>query len=390
MRLASIDVLRAMTMVLMLWVNDFWTLTGVPKWLTHAHATEDYLGFSDIIFPLFLFIVGLSIPHAIQSRLNKDADRLSAAKHIILRSLALLFIGFFMVNYETIHAASMPIGRAVWCTLMATGVFLIWLDWKKSPVPVKWHLPIQITGFVIFIVLAIIYKGGESGELWMTPQWWGILGLIGWAYLFNALVYLAARGNILVMIISWLVLNVLTVIDHSGMAFQYGGFLRYFSTIISGTVPAFTAAGIVATLLFTKLSEKNKNQAYIVLTVLGMVCIVYGLATRPYWGISKIMGTPSWLGICSGIGFILFVIVYLMVDVKKWTGWTKIISPAGTATFTCYMLPYFIYSFREFLGIRLPDGLNAGIVGLIGSFAYALLVVALTGWLEKRRFKLKL
>ena len=65
MRLASIDVFRALTMLLMIWVNDFWSLTGVPKWLQHASATEDYMGFSDVIFPLFLFIVGLSLPLAI-------------------------------------------------------------------------------------------------------------------------------------------------------------------------------------------------------------------------------------------------------------------------------------------------------------------------------------
>ena len=57
-RIGSIDILRALTMFLMLWVNDFPTLSKVPKWLNHASYKEDYLGFSDIIFPLFLFIVG--------------------------------------------------------------------------------------------------------------------------------------------------------------------------------------------------------------------------------------------------------------------------------------------------------------------------------------------
>ena len=71
MRIASIDILRALTMLLMIWVNDFWSLTGVPKWLGHAAASEDYMGFSDIIFPLFLFIVGLSIPLAIENRMAK-------------------------------------------------------------------------------------------------------------------------------------------------------------------------------------------------------------------------------------------------------------------------------------------------------------------------------
>ena len=89
MRIASIDILRALTMVLMIWVNDFWSLTGVPKWLEHANATEDYLGFSDVIFPLFLFIVGLSIPYAIEYRIKLKESNLIIAKHILIRTFSL-------------------------------------------------------------------------------------------------------------------------------------------------------------------------------------------------------------------------------------------------------------------------------------------------------------
>ena len=90
MRLASIDILRALTMVLMIWVNDFWTLTNIPKWLQHANATEDYMGFSDVIFPLFLFIVGLSIPLAVEHRLNRKDSPNRISAHILIRSLSLL------------------------------------------------------------------------------------------------------------------------------------------------------------------------------------------------------------------------------------------------------------------------------------------------------------
>ena len=48
-RIISIDVFRGVTMFLMLWVNDFWTLNSIPKWLKHAVSGEDYLGFSDLI-----------------------------------------------------------------------------------------------------------------------------------------------------------------------------------------------------------------------------------------------------------------------------------------------------------------------------------------------------
>ena len=88
MRYSSIDFLRAITMLFMIWVNDFWTLINIPKWLKHANSSEDYLGFSDIIFPLFLFIVGLSIPLAIKNRIDKGHSDISISKHIIIRSIS--------------------------------------------------------------------------------------------------------------------------------------------------------------------------------------------------------------------------------------------------------------------------------------------------------------
>lgn len=390
MRLASIDILRAMTMVLMIWVNDFWTLTEVPKWLTHATATEDYLGFSDIIFPLFLFIVGLSIPYALRNRLTKNQNRWLITKHILIRSLSLLLIGVYMVNYETVHTESMVISKNLWCILMALAVVLIWTNWKRSPVSKKWHTPIQGIGLSVLLLLAIVYKGGISGEHWMRPQWWGILGLIGWAYLLNALVFLYSRGNLVIILLLWGALNGLAVLNQFDMAIEFGDFTRYFSTILTGTVPAFTTAGIVATLIFQKLSDIKMKWNYVVLVVLGIACIGYGLSTRPLWGISKIQGTPSWLGICTGIGFLLFVIIHFIADLKKQTKWAKLIAPAGTATLTCYMIPYFVYPLRNMMGIRFPEVLNTSTLGLLLSFVFAMLVVIFTGWLEKRGYKLKL
>lgn len=390
MRLASIDILRALTMFFMIWVNDFWTLKQVPKWLEHANANEDYLGFSDVIFPLFLFIVGLSIPYAIKNRLNKGNSRWLITKHIIIRSLSLLFIGVFMVNYETAYDEGIVVGKYFWCILMALAVFLIWTNWTKSPVSKKWHLPLQVLGLIIFIYLAIIYEGGESGEFWLRTQWWGILGLIGWAYLINALVFLSTRGNLPIMVVVWLIFNILSVLSQKEIIPEFDGIFRYFSTIFSGTVPAFTTAGIVASLIFVKLSNTNIKRGYLVLFLLGVVCITYGFGTRPLWGISKLQGTPSWLAICSGIGFFLFITLHYIADGKKNTNWSRIIAPAGTATLTCYLLPYIIYPIRNLFNVRLPDILNTGIIGLTSSLIFAFLVVIFAGWIERKGFKLKL
>ncbi len=390
MRLASIDILRAITMVLMIWVNDFWTLTDIPKWLKHANANEDYLGFSDIIFPLFLFIVGLSIPFAIKNRLDKGDSKFSIAKHILIRSISLLLIGFFMVNYENAHNESIIIGTYFWELLMALAVLLIWTDWKRSPLNKKWHSYLQILGFGILIFLASIYKGGEDGGIWMTPQWWGILGLIGWAYIINALVYLYSKNTMAIMSLVWLLFILLAILNHSNVSINFGVLSNYFSPILTGTIPAFTSAGIVATLLFKKMYKLNVKWSYLSLIILGILNITFGLVTRSIWGISKIQGTPSWLGICTGIGFLLFAFLYYIADAKKITNWAKIIAPAGTATLTCYMIPYFIYPLRGVFGVHLPEYVTHNNIGLIMSFGFALLVVIFTGWLEKKGFKLKL
>ena len=389
MRLASIDILRALTMLLMIWVNDFWSLIDIPKWLTHASASEDYMGFSDIIFPLFLFIVGLSIPLSIQHRLDKNESKSSIAKHILIRSISLLVIGIYLVNYETAYQ-SMVISKSVWGLLLAVAVVLIWMNWKQSPVDAKWHKYLQATGYLILLFLAYIYKGGENGELGLTTQWWGILGLIGWAYLFNALAYLIAKGNLLIMILCWIVLNALAVLTHSAMAPELNGALKYLSPLLTGAIPAFTTAGIVATLLLKKLKKNDLKWLYLTLISFGFLNIIYGLATRSIWGISKIQGTPSWLAICTGIGFLLFAILYFMADQKKITSWANIIAPAGSATLTCYMIPYFIYPLYTISGFRFPDALNTAGIGLLLSFAFALLIVIFTGYLEKKGFKLKL
>src|ERR1700754_4081667 len=85
-RLLSIDVLRAITMLLMIFVNDASGVRNTPDWLDHAKITDDAMGFADVIFPAFLLIVGLSLPFAIKNRLNKGDSFISILIYIITRS----------------------------------------------------------------------------------------------------------------------------------------------------------------------------------------------------------------------------------------------------------------------------------------------------------------
>src|ERR671918_381493 len=82
-RITSIDILRALTMVLMIFVNDLWSLKNIPAWLEHVERGVDGIGLADVVFPAFLFIVGLSLPYAIDNRRKKGDNEGQLVLHVV-------------------------------------------------------------------------------------------------------------------------------------------------------------------------------------------------------------------------------------------------------------------------------------------------------------------
>jgi len=83
------------------------------------------------------------------------------------------------------------------------------------------------------------------------------------------------------------------------------------------------------------------------------------------------------------------LMIYI-VDFKGKKNWFKIIWPAGTATLTCYLIPYLQVGFYKLLHVHYPKALNYGWGGFFRSWAVAFIVVLIGGFLEKRRLKLKI
>jgi predicted acyltransferase len=93
-RIISMDALRGVVMFTMIFVND---LAGapakiVPPWMKHFHG-KNGMTFVDLVFPAFLFIVGMSIPFALGGRLERGEPVWKTLLHIITRTLSLLLIG---------------------------------------------------------------------------------------------------------------------------------------------------------------------------------------------------------------------------------------------------------------------------------------------------------
>lgn len=382
-RIFTIDIFRAITMLLMIFVNDFWSLKGIPDWLQHAGADQDFLGFSDIIFPCFLFIVGMAIPYAIRNRIDKGDPQLRILFHIVLRSIALLVMGFFTVNISDLNVAASGLSRGWYQILMVTGFFLIWNvypkpeDWKKYL-----FTGLQLSGVALLIVLVLVFKGGEDGSESMTPQWWGILGLIGWTYLISAPIYLFARRQPWLLLVFWGLFTLLNIADHA----------QWLKTPIpgGGAFQGFAFAGIAASLLLDRAIDPEKRKKLPLIYIgTGMLLLIAGFVLRNFFIISKIMATPTWVFLCNAVAFGFLALIYFVVDLKGKASWFELIKPAGTSTLTCYLIPYVYYSLATY-AFTLPMFLKTGVIGLGKSMVYALIIIGITALLGKMKVKLKI
>ncbi|MEA3462199.1 MAG: twin-arginine translocase subunit TatC, partial [Bacteroidota bacterium] len=136
--------------------------------------------------------------------------------------------------------------------------------------------------------------------------------------------------------------------------------------------------------------KAKRKYAILLFFVFAAILMLFGYITRPVWGISKILATPSWTAICAAITALSFALMYLLADKAGKFRWADIIEPAGSMTLTCYLIPYFVYAFRTLSGITLPEALTTGGVGIVKSILFAILIIQITGLLGRLKIKLKI
>src|SRR5688572_4030623 len=344
-RIDSIDIVRALTMVLMIFVNDLGSLKDIPIWLEHVDQGVDGIGLADVVFPAFLFIVGLSIPFAMENRRKKGESEWQLVKHVLLRTVALLVMGVYLVNGETINGAATGLPRYLWNVLSCLSFILIWNSYPRNANKYLVYSA-KAAGIIILIILAFIYRGGEDDELnRFKPQWWGILGLIGWSYLVAGLITVVSKNKFWIIFAAWIFFCSLSMVYHAGYIPKDSIVSFIPNAILGGTLTGLTLGGVLTAIIFRYFRRQNKNATMtIVFLAFAAILIILSVITRPYWKLAKLGATPAWLFLCSAFTLLAFLAVYWIADVKRKAGWFRIIRPAGTDTLLCYLVPYFVYA----------------------------------------------
>lgn len=383
-RIQSLDVFRALTMLLMLWVNEYAGVKDLPHWMYHAAAQEDMMGFSDIIFPAFLFAMGMAVPFAVQNRLKKGDSLLQVTLHILLRTVALVVMGLFTVNKGAYDPVASGIPSAWYSLLMVAGFFLVWnLYPKVSDARRYLFAGMKIAGIALLIYLLVIFvpKEGQS----FGTKWWGILGLIGWSYLGTSLIYLATRSDLRKAIAAFLLLTACCLLTFAGV-FR-GTWAEYIPS--QPVLYTLSVAGMLSAILLQQYGRRP-GSFYGVMVAIGVVMALCGWVAHHWWIISKIQATPTWLFYCCAMFFPAVALLHYLCDVKGKAHWFAIIKPAGTLTLTCYMVPYLTGNLMRLLELHWPSFTYSGGAGLVRCALYSLAAIWIAWLLSKIHIRLKI
>ena len=279
------------------------------------HSLWNGFTFYDLIFPLFIFISGVSMPFSYEKHLNAGNDKKKSAKGIyyalIRRTLILIFLGmvvnglFQWEGYENTRFASV-LGRIALSTFFAALIYLNFSLRKQ----LIWLLGILLGYYII--MMAIPVPGFGNGVL--TPE-----------------------GNLAAYVDRLLLPGKLhrAVYDPEGLL---------------STIPAIATA-LLGVFTGTFLNTKNNRFGLVLkafyLLIAGIILVSLGLLWNLLFPVNKNMWTSSFVLVAGGCSLALFSVFYYIIDVKTYQKWSLPFIWIGTNSILIYVCAHGLFNFES-------------------------------------------
>lgn len=309
-RVVSIDALRGFDM--------FWIIGGgtvlehlVEVWdnpVTRTikeqleHVEWKGFHFEDLIFPLFLFIMGVVLPYSISRRRQKGQSSAIIHLHILKRSAVLIFLGLIFNNLQNFE--------------------------------------------------------------WFQMRWPGVLQRIGVCYLFAAMIVVHTKWRTqaiiigAVLVLYWLAAVLIPVPGHGADVMTMEGCLSSYidQQLIPGelyygygdnegfisTFPAVCTVLLGALAGYWLRSDRPGSKKAAYLAIAGIISVVAGYVWSFDFPIIKIIWTSSYTLFSGGWCLMLLALFYWIIDVKGYRRWTFFFVVIGVNPITIYFLQRFV------------------------------------------------
>src|SRR5579864_3170307 len=318
-RLVSLDLFRGTTIALMILVND--PGNGSASYWPLEHAKWNGWTPTDLVFPFFVFIVGVAMAFSFTSRLQRGESRTHLLQHVLWRGVMLFTLGVFLNgfpnHYQLDHWRIYGVLQRIAICYVLVSVLELWTGWRTQ-----------------LAVAAACLIG-----------YWALMRFVpvpGFGVPTHDIPLLDPDRNIA----AWLDRKLL-------MGHLYEG-TRDPEGVIS-TIPAL--ATCLAGLLTGKWLKTARSQGSKALgmAVAGVVAIALGRTLDLWFPINKKLWTSSYVVFTAGLALICLAACYWIVDAKRHRGWwTKVVLVFGTNAIAAYFFSEFVAKVIE--SIHLAGG----------------------------------
>jgi len=372
-RLLSLDVFRGLTVAAMILVNNpgSWSTIYAPL----KHAEWNGCTPTDLIFPFFLFIVGVSISYALGSK--KESTSQSKLLFTALKRASILFgLGLFLNLFPKVFTD--PIEALN--TVRIPGV-------------------LQRIAIVFFVTALIFIKTNQKTQL---RVFFGIL-IVYWALMTLVPVPSIGYANLEkeTNLGAWLDRTILTE------AHLWKSVKTWDPEGILSTLPA-VATGLFGVLIGTWLRRKDREESVKIswMFSIGILAVILGLIWDLCFPINKALWTSSYVLYSGGLATIGLALCYWLIDVQGYKKGTTPFVVYGVNAITVFFLSGLIPRILTMIMVKMPDGtlVNAKVwmyetfftpyftpinASLAGAITFILIWLAILYWMFKQKVIVK-
>jgi predicted acyltransferase len=306
-RLLSLDVVRGITIAFMIMVNN----NGGPgSWRFMNHAAWNGLTPTDLVFPTFVFVVGISVVFAFEARLARGAKRAQLAWHTVQRAAILILFGIVVNSFPTfelVHMRFYGVLQRIGLCYLVVGLFYLW-DSRASTKVVA--LVASLVGYWVLVRWTPIPGVGMPGR--DVPFMDMTQNLVSWIdrHLFPYHLYLYSPDH--------------NVRDPEGLL---------------SDLPAIgTALMGVLTGLWLRTARTSAAKA-LGLGAASVSSLALGYLWSLWFPLNKNMWTSSFVLVAAGYSLALLTFAFWAVEVQGWRkGWTWAWLVFGSNAIAAYMI----------------------------------------------------
>lgn len=311
-RLASLDALRGFDMLMISGGGAFLSLMGGKTNLAFIDAVAsqfehpDWNGFTfyDFIFPLFLFLAGVSLTFSLSNGLSKGVSKKELLKKVFIRMLILFGLGILDKNapvdiFDPAHIRYGTVLGRIGIATFLTALLYLNTTWKQQ-------LYIGLTILGLYYAALMLISVGEFGGGDLSFEG----NLVGW---FDR-TFMPGRLK-------------QTTYDELAMGAQLPATCLTIFGCLAGNILQNTST------IRVKMSQ---------LGIMGTTAVTIGLVWSTFFPLNKHLWSSSFILVTAGMSCLLVALFYWLIDVQKYTRWAFFFKVIGMNSLTIYLLCRFV------------------------------------------------